>query len=99
MAERLSDRVRTPAVSARRRVILVGLFAALATLVCGALLTAAVLVPAPTAVLPFIITTCLGCPMAGAYELARAVTAVRDPHAELRRELDRLPETPHPLGL
>ena len=86
-------------VPARRRVILVGLFAGTATLVCGALLTAAVLVPAPLTVLPFVIATCLGCPMAGAYELARAIAAVRDPHVELRRELDRLPETQHPLGL
>ena len=66
---------------------------------CGALLAAAMLVPAPTAVLPFVIVTCLGCPMAAAWELAHAVAAVRDPHAELRRELDRLPETQHPLGL
>jgi hypothetical protein len=86
-------------VPVRRRAILVGLFAVLATLVCAALLTAAVLVPAPTAVLPFVIATCLGCPMAAAYELARAIAAVRAPHLELRRELDRLPETPHPLGL
>jgi hypothetical protein len=37
-------------------------------------------------------------PDGGGVELAQAVAAVRDPHAELRRELDRLPETPHPLG-
>jgi hypothetical protein len=86
-------------VPLRRRALLLSLFAALATLVCAALLTAAVLVPAPMAVLPFVIAACLGCPMAGAYELARAVAAVRDPQAELRRELDLLPETPHPLGL
>jgi ABC-type nitrate/sulfonate/bicarbonate transport system permease component len=86
-------------VSLRRRVILLGLFASLATVVCGALLAAAVLVPAPVTVVPFVIATCLGCPMAGAYELSRAVAAVRDPQIELRRELDLLPETPHPLGL
>jgi hypothetical protein len=82
-----------------RRAILVGLFAAVSTLVCAALLLAAILVPAPTAVLPLVIAACLGCPMAATYELARAVAAVRDPQLELRRELDRLPETPHPLGL
>ena len=49
--------------------------------------------------LPFVIAACVGCPMAAAYELARAIAAVRDPHLELRRELDRLPETPHPLDL
>ena len=83
----------------RRRATLVAVFAAVVTLVCAALLIAAVLVPAPTAVLPFVIGACLGCPMAATYELARAVAAVRDPQLELRRELDRLPETPHPLGL
>jgi hypothetical protein len=86
-------------VSVRRRVIIAGLFAAVATIVCGTLLAAAVLVPAPTAVLPFVIVTCLGCPMAGAYEMALALAALRDPQVELRRELDRLPEAPHPLGL
>ena len=84
---------------ARRRALLVSLFAAFAALACGALLTAAVLVPAPVAVLPFMIAACVGCPMAAAYELARAIAAVRDPQLELRRELDRLPETPHPLDL
>ena len=83
----------------RRRAIRFGLFAAATTLVCAALLVAAVLVPAPVAVLPFVIAACLGCPMAAAYELARAVAAMREPQLELRRELDRLPETPHPLGL
>jgi hypothetical protein len=86
-------------VSVRRRATLVGLFAVLATLVCATLLTAAVLVPAPLVVVPFVITMCLGCPMAGAFELSRALAAVRDPQLQLRRELDRLPETPHPLGL
>ena len=86
-------------MSARRRLILVAVFATLAALICGGLLAAAVLVPAPLAVLPFVIATCLGCPMAAAYELAQAVRAVRDPQLELRRELDRLPETQHPLGL
>ena len=84
---------------ARRRLILVAVFATLAALICGGLLAAAVLVPAPLVVLPFVIATCLGCPMAAAYELAQAVRAVRDPQLELRRELDRLPETQHPLGL
>ena len=86
-------------MTARHRAILTALFAASATVFCAALLTAALLVPAPTTVLPLVIVTCLGCPMAGAYELARAVAAVRDPHVALRRDLDRLPETPHPLGL
>ena len=83
----------------RRRTTLVAIFAAVVTLACAAVLSAAVLVPAPTVVLPFVVAACLGCPMAATYELARAVAAVRDPQLELRRELDRLPETAHPLGL
>jgi hypothetical protein len=86
-------------VSVRRRSQIFALFAALSALVCAALLLAAVLVPAPTAVLPFVVVTCLCCPMAAAYELARAIAPLRDPAVELRRDLDRLPETPHPLGL
>jgi hypothetical protein len=50
-------------------------------------------------VLPFVIATGIGCPMAAAYELARARGALRDPQVQLRRELDRLPERQHPLGL
>jgi Flp pilus assembly protein TadB len=74
-------------------------FAALSALVCAALLAAAVLVPAPLVVLPFLIAACVGCPMAAAYQLARTLSDLRDPAAELRRELERLPEAPHPLGL
>jgi hypothetical protein len=50
------------------------------------------------AALPAIALACIGAPMAAAFELARAFSAVREPHDRLRRELERLPETPHPLG-
>jgi len=83
-------------VSRRRRLAFAWAFAALTTLVCSGLLAAAVLVPAPVVVLPLVILACLGCPMAAAYELA--LTLARDPAAELRRDLERLPETRHPLG-
>jgi len=36
--------------------------------------------------------------LARSVELARAVSAAREPHDRLRRELELLPETPHPLG-
>jgi hypothetical protein len=74
-------------------------------LVCAAILCAAALVPAPTAVLPFVVVVCVGCPMAAACELPRAVAELRRPASEagalaqLRSELDALPETHHPLGL
>ena len=83
----------------RRRAALAWTFVALTTLVSAGLLAAAMLVPAPAAVLPLVIAACVGCPMVAAYELARTLTAVRDPELQLRRELERLPETPHPLGL
>jgi len=66
--------------------------------VCGGLIAAAVLVPAPRVVLPAVVLVCVVGPIAAAFELARALAVLREPAAELRRELDRLPETPHPLG-
>jgi hypothetical protein len=36
--------------------------------------------------------------MAAAFELANAIHVLREPRMQLRREPDRLPETPHPLG-
>jgi hypothetical protein len=70
----------------------------LTAIACAALMTAAALVPAPPAALAFVVLACVACPMAASFELARALAALREPYAALRRELDRLPETPHPLG-
>lgn len=85
----------------RHQARLICLFAAVTTVVCASLLAAAALVPAPAAVLPLIILVCIGCPMAAAYELPPAMAALRGERAwsALRRQLDDLPETPHPLGL
>ena len=83
----------------RAHAILMCVFAALTAVVSAGLLVAVALVPAPTIVVPFAIPICLGCPMVAVYELPRAVAVLRDPSAALRRDLDRLPETPHPLGL
>ena len=76
---------------------------------CATLLTAAALVPAPPAVLPLLVIIGIGCPMVAAYELPRALAGLRRPMrsravdsralAALRRQLDALPETQHPLGL
>lgn len=65
---------------------------------CAGLIAAAVLVPAPPVVLPFVVLVCVAGPMAATFELARVLALLREPAAQLRRELDRLPETPHPLG-
>ena len=81
-----------------RPVLRAGLSLVLVFLACAALLAAAVLVPAPPVALPIVALTCLGCPMACALDLGAAIAAAREPAAQLRRELDRIPEAPHPLG-
>ena len=65
---------------------------------CAGLITAAVLVPAPPAVVPLVVFVCVAGPIVSTLEFARALAVLREPAAQLRRELDRLPETPHPLG-
>jgi hypothetical protein len=82
----------------RHRLAFAAVSAAFTALFAAGLLVAAALVTPPAAALPALALACIGAPMAGAFELARALSAVREPHDRLRRELDRLPETPHPLG-
>jgi hypothetical protein len=64
------------------------------------LLLAAVLAPAPPAVLPLVVLAGVGMPMAVAYELPPAVASLRA-HRRLatavRRDLAALPETAHPF--
>lgn len=83
-------------------------FVAATALVCAGLLAAAALVPAPPVVLPFIALVCIGSSMVAGHELPVAIAGLRRtlPRAldhealdALRRQLDQLPETPHPLGL
>ena len=83
------------------RARLVCVAAAAMALACAGLIVAAVLVPPPVGIVPVLVLVCIGCPMAAAYELPAAVTALRSHRragAALRRGLDELPETPHPLG-
>jgi hypothetical protein len=77
-------------------------------LACAALVCAAVLVPAPAAALAAIVPACIVCPIIAATELPTALGVLRSARegpvarrrlARLRRELQRLPETEHPLGL
>jgi len=91
-----------------RRVIATALATAITTLVCTGLLAAVVLVPAREPLLAVLIAGCVGCPMLAIYEFAsalsrlrRATTGLHDDRAigDLRRDLRRLPETRHPLGL
>jgi hypothetical protein len=81
-------------------------FVAVTAFVCAGLLGAAVLVPAPPVVLPFILLVGIGCPMVAACGLPAAIASLRGrPRMDsrtlqaLRRQLDSLPETQHPLGL
>ena len=89
------------------------MLAAVAGIACAGLVVAATLVPAPPAALPFLIGVCIACPLLAAWELPMALAVLRfgqsalDPRTgpldrgalgELRRGLDELPETEHPLG-
>lgn len=102
----LADTMRSRASADRRRAVLALLFVALTALSCAVLLGAAALVPAPTAALPFAVIVCIACPMVVTLQVPRAIAALRRHRkmdsralAELRRSLDQLPETKHPLGL
>ena len=90
--------MRLPSSRARRQAGLACLSAALMALACAGLITAAVLVPAPPVVVPLLVLVCVAGPIVSTFELTRALAVLRGPAAELRRELDRLPETPHPHG-
>jgi hypothetical protein len=83
-----------------RHLLLSVLAAAFTALACAGLLTAAILVPAPAPVLVLVVAVSIGLPMRATWDLSRvAAAASRLDPAELRRQLDRLPETQHPLGL
>ena len=90
----------------RRQAYATCIIAALALAGSAALLVAAVLTPAPPLVLPLVAAVCIGCPMAVAWSLPLAIAVIRHSRPELdrsslkalRRTLDMLPETDHPLG-
>jgi hypothetical protein len=80
------------------------LFAALVTvLISAGVCVAAILAPAPADAIPLVVAICIGCPMFAGWEVPNALAALRANRAgkalaKLRRSLDRLPETEHPLG-
>ena len=80
------------------RLLVAAISLSLSVLAAAALVVAAALVPAPPAVLPLVVLVSIGTPVAGTFELASAMAEVDAPRAQLRRELDLLPETPHPHG-
>ena len=90
--------------STRRQAYATCVLAAVTVVACAALMTAAILAPAPPAALPLAVLVCIGCPMAMAWSLPRSLATLRAPDHDkevkvLRRQLSRLPETQHPLGL
>jgi hypothetical protein len=93
---RIHPRAATGPSLRQARLVLV--FAVVTVLACASLLAAAALVPAPPALLVVVIVVCVAYPMVAAYELSRVAGTFRA-RSELRRQLDELPETPHPLGL
>jgi uncharacterized RDD family membrane protein YckC len=80
------------------RLTLATISAGFSALFAAGVLIAAALVTPPLAAMPAIALACIGAPMASTFELASAFSAAREPHDRLRRELELLPETPHPHG-
>jgi hypothetical protein len=91
----------------RRQAYATCFIAALTLIGCAALIVAAALDHAPPLVLPLVAAVCIGCPLGVAWSLPLAIAVLRHSRPELgrsslkamRRALDRLPETEHPLGL
>jgi hypothetical protein len=82
---------------------LVLLAALLTALISAGVCVAAILAPAPAVAIPLVVAICIGCPMFAGWEVPNALAALRANRAgkalaKLRRSLDRLPETEHPLG-
>jgi hypothetical protein len=97
----------SPTLPTHRQAIVTCALTALSALVCAGLVAAAVLVPAPRLALPFVIAVGVGYPMVAVWQSHASLTVLRRrlrrPHkralTDLRRELERLPETRHPLDL
>ncbi|HUA02655.1 MAG TPA: hypothetical protein VMB27_02055 [Solirubrobacteraceae bacterium] len=92
---------RTAAPAQPRLVVLAAL---LTSLISAAVCVGAILAPAPAVAIPLVVAICIGCPMFAGWEVPNALAALRADRAgkalaTLRRSLDELPETEHPLGL
>jgi hypothetical protein len=81
------------------------LLAALMTIITSAALcTAAILAPAPVAVVPFVVVICIGCPVLASWQVPDVIATLRSRRlagralSQLHRGLAQLPETEHPLG-
>lgn len=78
--------------------------AAVTALMSAGLSAAAIVAPAPTAVVPLVVVISVGCPIFAVWEVPGAIASMRAERegdkalAMLRRSLAQLPETEHPLG-
>jgi hypothetical protein len=94
----------TPNALTRSRPQIVLLAAAFTALVSVTLCAAAVLAPAPTAVVPLVVIICVGAPLFAGWEVPIALACLRSRRsagravAALKRALAQVPETEHPLG-
>lgn len=91
-----------PTAPARPRLILAG--AVVTVLISAATCAGAILGHAPVVAIPLVIAICVGCPIFAVWQVPNALAALRAKRAgktlaRLRRSLDELPETDHPLGL
>jgi hypothetical protein len=96
--------VLTPNELTRSRPQIVLLAAAFTAVVSVALCAAAILTPAPIAVVPLVVVICIGAPLFAGWEVPVALACLRSRRATVRamaalgRTLAQLPETEHPLG-
>jgi hypothetical protein len=92
--------VRSPTVPTQRKAIVALAGSVLTVIMCTALVAAAILIPAPHGLVPFIAVVCVGLPVMAAWDLSPSIAVLRSRRAleGLRRQLDRLPEIEHPLG-
>jgi hypothetical protein len=102
-----ADATASAGVPSRRHAILICVSALVVLLMAAGLCSAAILAHAPPAVVPLIAISCAGLPLLAACRLPVAVAALRTKSpplselslADLRRDLNQLPETKHPFGL
>ncbi len=92
---------RTARPARPRLVVLVAL---VTSMISAGVCVGAILAPAPAVAIPLVVAICVGCPMFAGWEVPNALAALRanragNALARLRRSLDELPETEHPLGL
>lgn len=94
----------TPKALTRTRPQVVLLAAAFTSVVSVGLCAAAILAPAPIAVVPLVAAICVGAPLFAGWEVPIALACLRSRRSAgravvaLKRTLAQLPETEHPLG-